>query len=92
MFLTANNMDIKQIENHYTAKNLEKIAEKLSKPDALLMYANMEAIARMIVGELALCTAIQTDSKLKKLADQHLYRANQWANYLAEQKTKYRIC
>jgi hypothetical protein len=82
-------MDMPQIREHYTAKNLEAVAEKLSQPDAHKMYGTMESIARILVGEAAFCAAGATDSGLKELAKQHLYEANQWADYLAEQKAKY---
>ncbi|HZX45217.1 MAG TPA: hypothetical protein VFF28_06050 [Candidatus Nanoarchaeia archaeon] len=49
----------------------------------------MESIARIIVGEAALCAASVTDAGLKQVAKEHLNEAKQWADYLAQQKQIY---
>jgi len=82
-------MDISQIREHYTAQNLEAVAEKLAPSDAQKMYENIESITKIIVGDTALCVASTTDPALRKLAEESLNRTTQWADYLAEQTTKY---
>lgn len=83
-------MDINEIREHYTAKNLEEIAEKLPRQDAFKMYESAEAIARIIVGKAAFCAACATEPGLKESAKQHLHKADLWAEYLAERKAKYK--
>lgn len=83
-------MKVAEIQQHYTAKNLEAIAQKLPKEDAFRMFDTMESIARIIVGEAAFCAASATNAPLKELAKEHLNEANEWADYLGQQKQTYR--
>lgn len=81
-------MKLPEIEQHYTAKNLEAVAQKLSREDAFKMYSAMESIGRMMTSEAALCAALAFETG-RALAKQHLDEAENFVKYLAQQKKRY---
>ena len=81
-------MQMAEIRARPESKRLDELAQRLSKPEAHDMYESMEHVLRMVIGDMALNSALVMGEG-RDMALATVKECGLLADYFAEQKARY---